>query len=143
MFLIREVFDWVTAQTGLLPGSEWHCAYMPVEQTGAHAVILERPGDPMQPNLRHNEGVYGFQILVVGPTGSDYWAARRLAETIWNAIGDVRGAILGDGTYDPEWYADVIAARSNPYYLGGDERYRFEISFDIDVSARTAELMAV
>jgi len=35
------------------------------------------------------------------------------------------------------------AARSNPYYLGGDERYRFEISFDIDVSARTAELMAV
>ena len=141
MFLIREVFDWVKVRTGLLPGEEWHCAYMPVLQEGAHAVILERPGDPMQPKLRHNVGFYGFQILSVGPTGSDYWAAYRLADTIWQVIGDVPGAILGDGTYTPEWYAEVIAARSAPYYLGGDERYRFEISFDIDVKAKTAELM--
>ena len=40
-------------------------------------------------------------------------------------------------------YADVIAARSQPYYLGGDERYQFEISFDIDVSARTPATLMV
>ena len=143
MFLIREVFDWVAAQTLLERGVEWHCAYMPVEQDGAHAVILERPSDPMQPRLRHNVGVFGFQILSVGPTGSDYWDAYRLADTIFQVIGDVNGATLGDGTYAEEWYADVIKARSQPYYLGGDERYRFEISFDIDVSARTAQLMVL
>jgi len=141
MYLIREVFDWVAAQTLLVKGVEWHCAYMPVEQDGAHSVILERPSDPIQPRLRHNVGVFGFQILTVGPTGSNYWQCRDQAERIYQVIGDVNGAILGDGTYTPEWYADVIAARSQPYYLGGDERYRFEISFDVDVSARTAQLM--
>lgn len=143
MYLIREVFDWVYAQTLLERGVEWHCAYMPVEQDGPHSVLLERPGDPMQPRLRHNPAVAGFQILTIGPTGSNYWQCRDQAEAIFQAIGDVNGAILGDGTYTPEWYADVMAARSQPYVLPGDERYRFEISFDIDVSARTDQLMVL
>ncbi len=141
--LIREVFDWVAAETLLERGVEWHCGYMPVQQTGAVAVLLPRPGDPMQPRLRHNEGVYGFQILAWGPTGSDFWDVYRLSYVIFNAMGDVPHATLGDGTYANEWEADVMAARSEPYYLGGDERFRFEISFDVDVSARTAELMTV
>ena len=143
MYLIREVFDWVAAATLLEKGVEWHCGYMPVEQKGPHSVILERPGDPMQPYLRHNVGVYGFQILTIGPLGSNYWQGRDQAELIYQAVGDVNGAILGDGTYANEWYADVIAARSQPYYLGGDLRYQFEISFDIDVSARTPATLMV
>jgi len=144
MYLVRELFDWVAAATLLEKGVELHCGYMPVEQGGPHSVILERPGDPMQPYLRHNDGVFGFQILTIGPTGSNFWEARNQAEILFQALGDVNGAILGDGTYANEWYADVISARSSPYYLGADERYGFEISFDIDVSARIpATLMVV
>ena len=142
MYLVKELFDWVTLQTGLVPGVEWQCAYMPVEQDGAFAVLLERPGDPMLPTLRHNLGRFNFQVLSIGPTGSDYWAAYDLARRIFNVMGDRAGAELGDGTYTPEWYAEVIEARSAPYYLGGDERFRFEISTDYVVLAQTAQLMA-
>jgi hypothetical protein len=142
MFLIRELFDWVALQTGLERGVEWQCAFMPPEVTGAVAVLLERPGDAMQPNLRHNLGAYGFQVLALGPTGSDYWDAYRLADTVFQAMGDVAHATLGDGTYTNEWEADVMQAQSPPYYLGGDERFRFEISTDYIVRARTAALFA-
>ena len=143
MFLIQEVFDWVAAETGLIRAVEWHCGYMPPETEGAVAVLLERPGDPMQPRLRHNVGSYGFQVLALGPTGSDYWDAYRLADQIYQVLGDVVGAELGDGTYTQQWYAEVIRARSAPYFLGQDERFRFEISTDYDVRGRTAELMTV
>lgn len=140
MQLLTELFDWVAHRTALERGLEWHCGYLPPEVTGAVAVLLERPGDPMLPKLRHNVGRYGFQVLAVGPTGSDFWAAHDLAHQIYAVMSDVRGATLGDGTYTPEWYAEVMAARSPPYYLGGDERFRFEISADYTVLAKTAAL---
>lgn len=143
MELAKELFDWIVAQTGLQAGVEIHCGYMPVLTEGPAAVLLERPGDPMQPRLRHNLGEYGFQVLTLGPTGSDYWQAHGLATQIFEACNDVPGAILGDGTYAPEWYAEQIRARTNPAMLGGDERYRWEISFDLQVSARTAQLMVL
>jgi hypothetical protein len=142
-FLLKELFDWVAVQTGLVPTTEWHCGQMPPETEGACAVLLDAGGDPMQPRLRHNLCIAQFQVLALGPTGSDYWDAYRLAYQIHNVMGDVRHTILGDGTYTPTWEADVISADSRPAYIGGDERFRFEISCMYSVSARTAQLMAV
>jgi len=142
MYLIQELFDWIAARTLLAPGVDLHCGYMPVETEGAVSVLLEQPGDPQQPTLRHNVGRYRFQVLTLGPTGSDFWAAYDRARIIFAVTNDVAGAVLGDGTYENEWYAEVMRAVSQPYYLGGDERFRHEISFDILLRARTAALMA-
>ena len=141
-FLLKEVFDWVALQTGLIRATEWYCGQMPPETEGAVAVLLDTGGVPMQPGLRHNLCIATFQVLALGPTGSDYWDAYRLAYTIHNVLGDVRHTTLGDGTYTPTWEADVISADSRPAYIGGDERFRFEISCMYSVSARTALLMA-
>jgi hypothetical protein len=129
--LLRELFDWITAELGLIPADEWHCGHLPAEGTGPMAVLLERGGTPDRPILRGTVGEYMFQVLTVGGVGSSYFSTRALAHKIHGLLKDRTGVQLADHTV---W---VIEAVTEPQFLGGDERFRFEISCNYAVRAIT------
>ncbi|HUT62190.1 MAG TPA: hypothetical protein VNA25_30490 [Phycisphaerae bacterium] len=143
MVLVKELFDWVAAQTGLERGVDWHCGYLPAKTSGAVAVLLEAGGDPMSPRLRHNLEMAVFQVLCLGPVEPDFWEAHDLGILIHRVLRDAASVRLGDGSYPAEWIADTILAQAKPQLIGGDERFRHEVSAMYVVRARSAELFAV
>ncbi len=131
MDLLRELFDWVAGELTLSRGVEWHCGHLPPEGTGPMAVLLERGGNPDKPVISGTTGELMFQVLTVGGVASSYFQTRDLAHRIHGLLKDRAGVQLADHTV---W---VIEAMQEPTFMGGDERFRFEISANYAVRGIT------
>ena len=121
--LIKELFDWTAAETGLIPAVEYHCGHFPPSSEGTAeddgAVLLDIGGEESQPVIRGNVGEAMFQVLARGRT---YFTADNLAQMLHRVLSDCAGADLG------EHQVYVIDAVSRPQMLPLDERMRFEMS---------------
>ena len=131
MDILHELFYWIGAELTLSLADEWHCGHLPAEGVGPMAVLLERGGSSDKPILRGSVGELMFQVLTVGGVGSSYFTTRALAHRIHELLKDRAGVQLDDHTV---W---VIEAVNEPQFLGGDERFRYEISANYAVRGIT------